>query len=167
MYQAAVVIHVISAVTWLGGMLFLVMVMLPLARKSMTPGQPGPGLALLREAAKRFMVVAWGAMILLAVTGAYLAWEHWGIRPGVFFTEDIRFLHILRVKSGLFMLVVMLSLLHDFWLGPMMMDRLDQARAAGLPPPQNLARRIVLMTARVNLVAVMTIVVLAVLLIRP
>ena len=76
MYQAAVVIHVISAVTWLGGMLFLVMVMLPLARKDMAPGQPGPGLAMLRDAANRFLPVAWGAMIVLAVTGAYLAWEH-------------------------------------------------------------------------------------------
>ena len=154
MYQAAVVIHVVSAVTWLGGMLFLVMVMLPLARRDMASGQPGPGLAMLRDAANRFLPVAWGAMIILAVTGAYLAWEHWGIRPGVFFTSDNRFLHIMRVKSGLFLFVVVLSLLHDFWLGPMIMKRLDEARAAGLPPPRTLARRVVLMTARVNLLAV-------------
>ena len=85
----------------------------------------------------------------------------------MFFTNDSRFMHILQAKSGLFMFVVVLSLLHDFWLGPMMMERLDQARAAGQPLPQSPARRIVLLTARVNLVVVVTIVVLAVLLIRP
>ena len=145
----------------------MVMVVLPLARRGMESGQPGPGMAVLRDAANRFLPVAWGSMIVLAVTGAYLAWEHWGIRPGVFFTNDSRFMHILQVKSGLFVFVVGLSLLHDFWLGPMMMERLDQARAAGQPLPQNLARRIVLLTARVNLLVVVTIVVLAVLLIRP
>ena len=167
MYQAAVVIHVVSAVTWLGGMLFLVMVMLPSARKDMASGQPGQGLEVLRDAANRFLPVAWGSMIVLAVTGAYLAWEHWGIRPEVFFTDGGRFMYILRVKSGLFLFVAVLSLLHDFWLGPMIMERLNQARAAGLPPPRSLARRVVLMTARVNLLVVLAIVVLAVLLIRP
>ncbi len=167
MYQAAVVIHVISAVTWLGGMLFMVMVMLPLVRRGMTSGQPGPGMAVLRDAANRFLRVAWGSMIVLAVTGAYLAWEHWGIRPGVFFTNDSRFMHIMQAKSGLFLFVVVLSVLHDFWLGPMILKRLEAARAAGLPPPRGLARRIVLLTARVNLLVVTAIVVLAVLLIRP
>ena len=85
----------------------------------------------------------------------------------MFFTNDSRFMHILQVKSGFFLFVVVLSLLHDFWLGPMIMERLDQARAAGLPPPRSLARRIVLLTARVNLLVVVAIVVLAVLLIRP
>ncbi|NQW22068.1 MAG: CopD family protein [SAR202 cluster bacterium] len=167
MYQAAVIIHVISAITWLGGMLFLVLVMLSLARKDMASEQPGPGLAMLKDAANRFLPVAWSAMMLLAVTGAYLAWEHWGIRPGVFFTNDSRFMHILQIKSGLFLFVLVSSLLHDFWLGPKILERLQRARAAGLPPPQSLGRRLVLMTARVNLLVVLTIVVLAVLLIRP
>ena len=122
---------------------------------------------MLRDAANRFLPVAWSAMILLAITGAYLAWEHWGIRPGVFFTDDSRFMHILQIKSGLSLFVVVSSLLHDFWLGPKILERLQQARAAGLPPPQSLGRRLVLMTARVNLLVVLSIVVLAVLLIRP
>ena len=167
MYQTAVVIHVISAVTWVGGMLFLVMVMLPLVRRGMTSGEPGPGMAVLRDAANRFLPVAWGSMIILAVTGVYLAWEHCGIRSGVFFTNDSRFMHILQAKNGLFLFVVVLSLLHDFWLGPMIMERLNQARAAGQPPPRSLARRVVLLTARVNLLVMLAIVVLAVLLIRP
>ena len=81
MYQAAVVVHVVSAVVWLGGMLFLMMVMLPVARKAMRSGRAGEGMTMLRDAAERFLPVAWTAMVLLGLSGAYLAWEHWGIRP--------------------------------------------------------------------------------------
>ena len=167
MYQAAVAAHVISAVVWLGGMLFLMMVMLPVARKAMRSGSAGEGMTMLRDAAERFLPVAWTAMVLLGLSGAYLAWEHWGIRPGVFFTDDGRFMYILRAKSLLFLMVVALSLVHDFWLGPKILERLDQARAAGQVLPQSLGRKVLRMTAGVNLLAAMTILVLAVLLIRP
>ncbi len=92
MYQAAVAVHIISAVVWIGGMLFLVMVMLPTARAAMRKGGPGEGLGMLREAADRFLPVAWTAMVLLGLSGAYLAWEHWAIRPGVFFSDSGRFM---------------------------------------------------------------------------
>ena len=122
---------------------------------------------MLREAADRFLPIAWTAMVLLGLSGAYLAWEHWGIRPGIFFTDDGRFMHLLQAKSLLFLIVVLLSLMHDFWLGPKILERLDQARASGQVLPQSLGRKIVRMTAGVNLLAAVTILVLAVLLIRP
>ena len=106
-------------------------------------------------------------MVLLGLSGGYLAWEHWGIRPGVFFSDSGRFMQILQVKSGLFMMVVLLSLIHDFWLGPKILKKLDAARAAGEVLPQSLARKVVRMTAGVNLLAAMSILVLAVWLIRP
>ncbi len=148
-------------------MLFLVMVMLPVARKAMQAEGPGAGLGMLREAADRFLPVAWTAMVLLGLSGAYLAWEHWGISPGVFFSDSGRFMQILQVKTGLFMAVVLLSLIHDFWLGPKILEKLDAARAAGEVLPQSLGRKIVRMTAGVNLLAAMSILVLAVWLIRP
>ena len=76
-------------------------------------------------------------------------------------------MHILQAKSGLFLFVLVLSFVHDFWLGPRMLERRQQARLAGEPPPQSLARKLVLMTARINLLVVLTIVVLALLLFRP
>ena len=167
MYQAAVAVHIVSAVVWLGGMLFLVMVMLPAARQAMKAEGPGEGPQILRDAAERFLPVTWTAMILLGLSGGYLAWEHWGIRPGVFFSDDGRFMQILRVKTVLFMMVVLLSLVHDFWLGPKILEKLDAARASGQVLPQSLGRKVVRMTAGVNLLAAVTIVVLAVWLIRP
>ena len=147
--------------------MFLVMVMLPVARKAMQVEGPGAGLDMLREVADRFLPIAWTAMVLLGLSGAYLAWEHWSIRPGIFFTDDGRFMHLLQAKSLLFLIVVLLSLMHDFWLGPKILERLDQARASGQVLPQSLGRKIVRMTAGVNLLAAVTILVLAVLLIRP
>ncbi len=167
MYQAAVAVHIVSAVVWLGGMLFMVMVMLPVARQAMQEGGPGAGLEMLRDAADRFLPVAWTAMIMLGLSGGYLAWEHWGIRPGVFFSDSGRFMQILQVKSGLFMMVVLLSLIHDFWLGPKILEKLDAARESGQVVPQSLGRKVVRMTAGVNLLAAVTILVLAVWLIRP
>ena len=51
-------------------------------------------------------------MAVPAVSSAYLAWEHWGIRPDVFFTDGGRFMNIRRIKSGFFLFVVVLSLPH-------------------------------------------------------
>ncbi len=52
-------------------------------------------------------------------------------------------MQVLRAKSILVLLVVVLSLMHDFWLGPKVLERLEQARAAGqvLPPESDLKTR--------------------------
>ena len=164
MYQAMVAIHVIAAVTWLGGMLFLVMVMVPLARRDTGGGQ---GFAVLRQVAERFVPVSWAAMVVLALTGGYLAFDHWGVGVDDFFSGGIHFIDLLQVKTGLFLVVALISMAHDFWLGPAMMDRLDAARQSGQPLPQGAARVFVLMAGRVNLLLALAIVVLAVMMIRP
>ena len=167
MYQAAVAVHILSAVVWLGGMLFLVMVMLPAVRIVMQSGRPRTRLDVLRDATKRFLPLAWAAIVLLGLSGAYLAWEHWGIRPGVLFTDSGRFMHILQAKSLSFLIVVLLSLMHGFWLGTKILEKLDQARASGQELPQSLGRKVVRMTAGMNLLAVLAILFLAVWMIRP
>jgi len=64
-------------------MLFLVMDMLPIARKAMQSGGPPEAeLDMLRNTAKRFLMIAWAAMVLLGLSGVYLAWEHWASGPG-------------------------------------------------------------------------------------
>ena len=162
MHQAIVYLHIISAVTWLGGMLFLAMVMVPLARRD-----GGGGFATLREAAKKFVPIAWASKIVLAVTGGYLAWTYFGVRPGTFFGGEGHFLQFLQMKTGLFLVVVLLSLAHDFWLGPRMLERLESARASGAPLPSGLGRLFVQWAARVNLLLVLAVVALAVWMTRP
>ena len=64
MYQVLVLIHLISAITWLGGMLFLLMVMIPLARRD-----ADVGFGTLRAAAEKFVPIAWAAKLVLAGLG--------------------------------------------------------------------------------------------------
>ncbi len=162
MYQLLVFIHILTAVTWLGGMLFLVMVMVPLARRN-----PSVGFNVLRIAAEKFVPITWASKLVLVGSGVYLAWAYWNVRPETFFTGDTHFLSYLQMKTGLFVIVVALSLAHDFWLGPRMMDRLEAARAAGSPPPAGFGRLFVQWAARVNLVLVLWIVAFAVWMTRP
>ena len=162
MLQVLVFIHIIAAITWLGGMLFLAMVMVPLARRD-----AGVGFGSLRAAAEKFVPIAWAAKVVLAGSGAYLAWTYWEVRPETFFTGETHFLQYLQMKTGIFIIVVVLSLLHDFWLGPRMMDRLDAARSSGSPLPTGLGRLFVQWAARVNLLLVLAVVALAVVMTRP
>ena len=162
MYQVLSLIHVIAAITWLGGMLFLLMVMIPLARRD-----AGVGFATLRSAAEKFVPIAWAAKVVLAGSGAYLAWEYWGVRPDTFLTGDTHFLDYLQRKTGIFIIVIILSLAHDFWLGPRMMDRLEAARSTGSPLPTGPGRLFVQWAARINLVLVLWIVAFAVWMTRP
>ena len=162
MYQVVVLIHVIGAITWLGGMLFLLMVMVPLARRD-----AGVGFGSLRAVAEKFVPIAWASKVVLAGSGAYLAWTYWNVRPETFFTGDTHFLSYLQMKTGVFVIVIILSLLHDFWLGPRMMDRLDAARSSGSPLPTGLGRLFVQWAARINLLLVIWIVAYAVWMTRP
>jgi hypothetical protein len=165
LYQAAVFLHILSAITWVGGTLFLVIVMVPLSRRETEAS--GRGLILLRQAALRFVPVAWASIVLLAVTGIYLAWDHWGIRPGNFFTSGGHFLRTLQIKTGLAVLVIGLSLFHDFVLGPFVVRQLQGPRGPGDPPAPAWGRRLLLILARVNLFLVLIIIFLAVSLVRP
>ena len=164
LYQAAVFIHVLAAVTWIGGMLFLVLVLVPVSRREIRASGAAP--RLLRQAARRFLPVAWLAIGLLIVTGIYIAWSHWGVRPGNFFSSGGHFFRTLQIKTGLFTLVVVLSLAHDFLLGPRVLARLESPPSPGGRAPGKAARALLLVLARVNLLAALAILALAVILIR-
>ena len=165
LYQAAVFIHILSAIVWAGGMLFLVMVMVPLARQAMRDG--GPGAVLLQQAARRFLPVAWSAIALLVLTGIYIAWSHWGVRPDNFFTGGGQFIRVLQIKVGLTLLVIVLSLAHDFVIGPLVLRKLEATPSPGDAGYPRRGRALVLVLARMNLLLVMAILVLAVVLVRP
>ena len=166
LYKVAVSIHILSTIVWVGGMLFLVLVMVPLSRRGMRMPS-GEGAILLRRVAERFRPVAWAAILLLVLTGIYIAWEHWGIRPRDFFTDGGHFLQILQIKTGLVILAILLSLIHDFVLGPRVLSGLEDTESAGDPPRPRRARTLLLTLARMNLILALTIIILAVILTRP
>ncbi|MFB6262828.1 MAG: copper resistance protein CopD, partial [Bradymonadaceae bacterium] len=73
LYEFIVVIHVLSAVIWVGGLLFIPLVVVPASRTLPEPQRPRQ----LAEVGRRFRHVGWSAVTLSLATGAYML-AHWG-----------------------------------------------------------------------------------------
>jgi uncharacterized membrane protein len=117
MSYVLVVLHVLAAVSWIGGMIFLSLVLAPLVRSR----QAAPEYtALFRTAALRFRIVVWLAMGILLTTGPVLLSQR-----GMEVTNPSTWSRIASVKLGLVALLLSLSFLHDLVLGP----RINQVSA--------------------------------------
>ena len=130
-------IHVLAAVVWLGGMLFIALVLVPVVR-----GLDDPALRtrLVHAAGVRFRTVGWITLGLLVASGLGNLW----LRP--YLLELPRF----QTKLGLVALALILAAVHDFVLGP----------RAGRPDAPPEARRRASWIARLNVLLVSAIVVL-------
>lgn len=115
LYLMSVWLHVVAATAWIGGMLFLALVVVPWLRKE--PGQAGQ---LLLATGARFRVVGWICLAVFAVTGGFQLYVR-GVRFSDFWHVDWRhgwFGHLVLAKLGMFGLILGLSAWHDFWVGP-------------------------------------------------
>lgn len=130
-------IHVLSAITWIGGMLFITLVLVPVTRRL-----PDPALRtrLIHEVGIRFRTVGWITLGLLAATGLANLW----LVP--FWLRAPRF----HWKLGLILVALGLSALHDFVLGP----------RAGAPGAAPSLRRNASWVARLNALVALAIVLL-------
>ena len=157
MYQAAVFLHLASAIIWIGGSLFLALVLIPALRRFAVP----PGM--LDAVARRFRVISWVCIILLVSTGLYILPTRYGIGFTEFFSVGGHFTATLQVKVALAAIVIWLSFIHDFIIGPYV-NRLLQATQQGAEPHPRLPllRKIVIWIARINLLLAVLIVVVAV-----
>jgi uncharacterized membrane protein len=130
-------VHVLAAITWVGGMLFIAMVLVPTARAL---GDLSLRARLIRDSGQRFRTVAWIALAILVATGLVNLW----FQP--FLLRAPRF----HAKLGLVGLTLILSALHDFVLGP----------RAALPGADPSARVRASWIARVNLLVALAVVLL-------
>lgn len=103
-------IHLVAAITLIGGLMFSQLVLTPVARK--TPSDLRAG-EVLRLAGRRFRTIAWVSLIILILTGAYQMLNEsgsarietvWGV--------------VLMLKLLLFAIAFGLLLIHDFILDP-------------------------------------------------
>src|SRR5512132_3741040 len=67
---ALIWLHLLAAVVWIGGMVFLSVVLVPVLRRD---GKFAQHAALFRTVAYRFRALVWGAMALLLGTGLMIA----------------------------------------------------------------------------------------------
>lgn len=110
MYVTLVALHILAAISWVGGMLFLSLVLAPLVRSRKAAPE---FMALFRSAARRFRIVAWLAMGVLLTTGPGLLAQR-----GVAVTNPAVWPFIVSLKLGLVALLLALTVLHDLILGP-------------------------------------------------
>jgi uncharacterized membrane protein len=128
-------LHLLAAITWIGGMLFIALVLVPVTR-----GLADPALRsrLVQAAGRRFRAVGWIALGALVATGLANLW----LRPYLVWTPRFQW------KVGLVVLALALGVLHDFVLGP----------RAGRPGADPALRGRASWVARVNLLVVLAIV---------
>jgi len=110
MSYALVVLHILAAVSWIGGMIFLSLVLAPLVRSRKAAPE---FMALFRSAALRFRIVVWVAMGVLLTTGLMLLSQR-----GMQLTNPASWSQIVSLKLGLVALLLTLTFLHDLVFGP-------------------------------------------------
>ncbi len=143
--------HVLSAITWIGGMVFVGAVLAPIAC-GMPPRERA---AILHAAGVRFSAAGWVSIGLLLVTGPWMLAMRGRLalpaRPAAL--AATAFGRVLLAKLGMILVMVLLSVLHDFIRGPRLVAAL--ASETGREPvatarPVALWKRVATL-ARVNL----------------
>lgn len=109
-------LHIVAAAVWIGGMAFLVLVLVPVIR---APEHREFFSSLMHRTGKRFRWVGWACLAVLVVTGFVNVASRFGWE-GLWRSEMWRssFGRVLVVKLVVVALVLLLSVVHDFVVGP-------------------------------------------------
>ena len=141
-------IHLIAAVTLVGGLVFAQIVLNPVAQREPSDQKTKE---VIRLAGRRFRTIAWVCLITLILTGAYQMLNesgsarietNWGV--------------VLMAKLLLFAIAFGLILIHDFIIDPHAPPSKNIAKPSSLPfssRADNLQKAIIFMTLAVLLVA--------------
>lgn len=159
-----VLIHILAALIWLGGMFFIALVVVPVMRKIESPAERNE---ILSVTAKRFRVVSWMSILVLLVTGVLNAINH-GVTIDLISTGTLfssYFGKVITVKVILVFIMLVLSVIHDFFLGP----QLTNLIGSSLSDPDSLQdlkrrRKYVSWLARANVILGILVVACAVML---
>ena len=115
-------LHILAAVIWIGGMLFLSLVAVPVLRQIDSPLLRAD---LFRAMARRFRRLVWICIAILVLTGIGNVLFYGNTLPGS------AYMKVLSIKLALVAILVGLGLLHDFVIGPRAGRALSRD---GLPP---------------------------------
>lgn len=117
LYVISVYLHILAGMLWVGGMLFLVLVLMPSLRRLADPRLRG---RLIRETGIRFRLVGWSCLVVLGLTGYINLTSRgfgWAILAQPSFWVN-GYGRILAWKLSLVMLILVISGTHDFVIGP-------------------------------------------------
>ena len=161
-YLLSVWLHIMAAIVWVGGTIFLVVVLVPAIRR---PEFGGIASALIRLTALRFRWVGWVCFCIFVLTGVVnLLARGIGLRElreTIFWQGS--FGRTLAIKLILVAAILLISAFHDFFLGP-------RAAAAWEADPASAEtlrlRRQAVQLGRLNLLLALVVIVLGVMLVR-
>lgn len=151
-YIIFVFLHIVGAAFWIGGMLFLPLVLLPSIKNH--PDR----LTLLYHTGIKFRFFGWIVLALLIVSGIGNLYFR-GLLVDTRILFDSSYGTILIYKLGLFVLMLLISGVHDFYIGTKALEDLRSK-----PDPK--LRKIASMTGRINLILALVIAFLGVMLSR-
>jgi uncharacterized membrane protein len=154
---ALVWIHLLAAVVWVGGMVFLSVVLVPVLKRD---GDFARHVALFRTVAYRFRAVVWGAMGILVATGSVMA-----MGRSIPLTEPWQWPTIFVAKISMVSFLFTLTLLHDLVVGPQVRRILGTAEADRSSRDRMLVRYSALVP-RLSLLVALLVLLLAVVLAR-
>lgn len=125
-------LHILAAVAWIGGMIFLSLVLVPVLKRD---GMFAQHIALFRAIAYRFRAVVWSSVIVLLVTGLFLVGQR-----NIALGNVASWPRILVLKLSLVLLLLCVTLLHDWVVGPRVVRVMTVPAEARTPFDQALAR---------------------------
>lgn len=136
-------LHVIAAVVWIGGNLTMAMVIVPYFRRSVSPVER---IKILTQIGKGFEPIVWGCVLVLIFSGIYNIFG--SIDLGA--SETLRpFMRTLSVKLILVLILIILTAIHSFIMGP----RIAQAVETLEPDAEQLPQEIDKMRSQMAIVS--------------
>ena len=151
-------LHLLAAVGWIGGMVFLSLVLVPALKRESALSQRA---TLFRAIAVRFRAVVWCSVAVLVVTGPMLL-----AHRGLSLLEPSRWPSALTAKLVLVLTLLALTGAHDFVVGPRVSRIQHQPESDRI----GIDRLLVAWSpwlARLSLVLALAVLLLAVALVRP
>ncbi len=161
-YLLSVFLHILAAVVWIGGTIFFVIVLVPVIRR---PEVGANASLLIRLTGLRFRWVGWACFIIFILTGfGNLAFRSIGpAELGSALFWQTSFGAVLALKLVLVAVILLMSAVHDFFIGPRaaVLWRDNPASAV-----TQRFRRYAVQLGRLNLLLALIVIVLGIMLVR-
>ena len=119
-YLISVFIHVICAAFWIGGMLFIPLVLVPGIKN-----QPNRVL-LLHKTGIKFRFYGWIAVLILIISGVLNIYFR-GLPFTIEFFINTNYGKLLSLKLALFVVMLLVGGIHDFYFGMKSIDEMQQS----------------------------------------
>ena len=116
-------LHIVAATVWLGPQIFMFVVTVPAVR---IIADRETRIQVLRVVTTRFGWLAWSAMVVLVLTGISNVFDHEDESGTSVLNFDLRYSWIFFTKMALVGLMIALTALHSFVVGPRQMALAEQ-----------------------------------------